>query len=121
MTDQQEKIYVKIPMFDGDRTQWHPFKAKMQSYLARNQMGALRRWSQAIPKDAEDLTDQTGQVKKDKLELRQMNEKATAILLGSIETESKTGAVAFSIVKKTMKANDGCVSGDFNKAWKTMT
>jgi hypothetical protein len=59
--------------------------------------------------------------KKDKLEIRQMNEKATVILLGSIETESKTGAVAFSIVKTTMKATDGCASGDFNEAWKSMT
>jgi hypothetical protein len=26
-----------------------------------------------------------------------------------------------SIVKKTMKANDGHASGDFNKAWKSMS
>jgi hypothetical protein len=68
---------VKIPTFDGDRTQWHPFKAKMQSYLARNQMGALLRWSHDIPKDTEDLTDPS---KKGGVEIRQMNEKATAIL-----------------------------------------
>jgi hypothetical protein len=97
MTDRQEKIHVKIPTFDGDRTQWCPFKAKMQSHLARNQMGALLRWSQAIPKDAEDLADQTDPVMKDELETRRMNEKATAILLGSIKTESKTGAIAFQL------------------------
>jgi hypothetical protein len=121
MTDRREKIYVKIPTFDGDIEQLRTFKAKMQFYLARNQMGALLRWNQDIPKDTEDLTDQTNRTKKDKLEIRQMNEKTTAILLGSIETDSKTGKVAFSIVKKMMKINDGYVSGDFNKAWKTMT
>jgi hypothetical protein len=80
MTDQHEKMYVKIPAFDGGRTQWHPFKAKMQSYLSRNQMGALFGWTQDIPKDTKDLTDQTDQTKKEKLEIWQMNEKATAIL-----------------------------------------
>jgi hypothetical protein len=92
----------------------------MQSYLARNQMGALLRWTQDIPKDTEDLTDQTDPMKKEKLEIRQLNEKATAILLGSIETNDKTEKVVFSIVKKTMKAGDGYASGDFNKAWKSM-
>jgi hypothetical protein len=98
MTDRHEKIYVKIPTFDGDRDQWCTFKAKMQSYLARNQMGALLRWTQNILLDAEDLTDQTDQTKKEKLEIRQLNEKATVILLGSIETNSKAGKAAFSIV-----------------------
>jgi hypothetical protein len=65
MTDRHEKIYMKIPTFDGDKEQWHTFKAKMQSYLARNQMGALFRWTHDILKDTEDLTDQTDPDKKE--------------------------------------------------------
>ena len=93
----------------------------MQSYLARNQMGELFRWTHKIPKDTEDLTDQTDPDKKKKLQIRELNEKATAILLGSIETKDKRGRVAFAIVKKTMKASYGYASGDFKKAWKSMS
>ena len=42
------------------------------------------------------------------------------MLLGSIEAKDKQGKVAFSMVKKTMKVNDGYASGDFKKAWKAM-
>jgi hypothetical protein len=118
MTDQHEKIYVTIPTFNGDKEQWRTFKAKMQSYLARNQMGALLRWTQDIPDNTEDLTDQSNPVKKAKLQIRELNEKATAILLGSIETRDKAGMVAFSMVKKTMKTD--YASGDIKKAWKSM-
>jgi hypothetical protein len=118
MTDQHDKIYVKIPTFDGDKEQWRTFKTKMQSYLARNQVGVRLRWTQDVPDDTEDLTDQTDRVKKAKLQIRELNEKATSILLGSVETRDKAGMVVFSMVKKMMKID--YASGDFKKAWKSM-
>ena len=122
MMDRHEKIDMKIPTFDDDKTKWRTFKAKMQSYLARNQMGVLLRWTYPTPQDAEtwDATALKDPDNVNKLEVRTQNEKATAILLGSLETGTKAGDVAFLIVSKTMKPADGYVSGDFKKAWAVM-
>jgi hypothetical protein len=42
MTDaKEEKVYIKVPTFDGKKSKWTVFKSKMKSYLAQKDMGEI--------------------------------------------------------------------------------
>ena len=37
MTSTEEKIYVKVPTFNGTKSKWPAFKSKFTSYLAQKE------------------------------------------------------------------------------------
>ena len=53
--DEEEKLYVKVPTFDGTKKQWPYFKMKMRSYVAQKDMTELLTYSGDIPKDGDAL------------------------------------------------------------------
>ena len=38
---EDEKVYVKVPVFDGKKSKWNIFKAKMRSYVAQKGMTTI--------------------------------------------------------------------------------
>ena len=50
--EMSEKIYIKVPTFDGNKSKWLIFKAKMESYLAQKDFITLLNYAGDIPKDS---------------------------------------------------------------------
>ena len=127
MTD-EDKLYIKLPTWNGEKATWDVFKTKFESYLAQKDMTELLTWkdTDAILKDDEEHTkdeidkDTTGAKGKAML-VKKQNRRAAGILLGCIDAETKAGKAAFNIVKKTMNAAKGYAGGHFKDAWKTLS
>ena len=118
MTD-DEKAHVKVPVFDGKKSKWNIFKAKMRSYVAQKGMTAILTTKDEIPKDDETF-DLTKPDEKKKSELRDMNRKAYGLLLSCILTDEKAGESAFAIVEQYLDHDGGCTGGHFPNAWKSL-
>ena len=76
MTDTvEEKVYVKVPVFDGRKSKWTFFKSKMISYLAQKNMSEILSYTGNIEKDSVTWTDQEKQQDdvKEKIRMREMN------------------------------------------------
>ena len=75
MTDtSEEKIYVKVPTFNGTKSKWPAFKSKFTSYLAQKGMEEMLD-DPDIEKDTKTWTNdekKQDDVKK-KIKLRDMN------------------------------------------------
>ena len=52
MSETEDKVYIKVPTFDGDKEKWLIFKAKMESYLAQKDFITLLSYTGDIPKDS---------------------------------------------------------------------
>ena len=75
-----DKIYVKVPTFDGRKSQWPFFCAKMRSYLAQKELMELLATTDLVPKDNEVL-DETKADEKKMIVIREQNRKAAGLLL----------------------------------------
>ena len=119
---EDEKIYVKAPVFNGDKKKWPVFKTKMRSYLAQKGMSDILTYKSTIIKDSKTYTEE--ELKQDgpklNVRMRDMNRKAAGLLLSSIDTESELGESAFSIVEAFVDPDAGYAGGQFLKAWKAM-
>ena len=82
MTSTEEKIYVKVPSFDGRKSKWPFFKSKLKSYMAQKNLGELLTFTGDIEKDSKTWTAQELQTEaeKKKYDLREMNRKAAGLL-----------------------------------------
>ena len=118
MTD-DEKVHAKVPVFDGKKSKWNAFKAKMRSCVAQKGMTAVLTTKDVIPKDDETF-DLTKPDEKKKSELRDMNRKAYGLLLSCILTDEKAGESAFAIVEKYLDHDGGHAGGHFPNAWKSL-
>ena len=58
MTESEEKVYVKVPTFDGRKSKWPFFKSKMISYLAQKNMSELLSFNGNIEKDNKTWSNQ---------------------------------------------------------------
>jgi hypothetical protein len=59
MTDaKEEKVYIKVPIFDGKKSKWPVFKSKTKSYLAQKDMGEILTYRGRIEPDTMQFTDQ---------------------------------------------------------------
>ena len=52
----EDKVYVKVPTFDGRKNQWLYFKPKFMSYLAQKDMVEILSFEDPIPRDDETWT-----------------------------------------------------------------
>jgi gag-polypeptide of LTR copia-type/Zinc knuckle len=123
MTDaKEEKVYIKVPTFDGKKSKWPVFKSKMKSYLAQKDMGEILTYQGKIEPDTTQFTD------KEKLQddvktlirMRDMNKKAAGVLLNCMDTETEAGEAAFSIVEEFIDESKGYPGGHFPKAWNAL-
>ena len=119
---EDEKIYVKAPVFNGDKKKWPVFKTKMRSYLAQKGMSDILTYKPTIIVDSKTYTEDDLKLdsNKTKVKMRDMNRKAAGLLLSSIDTESELGESAFSIVEAYVDPDAGYAGGQFLKAWKAM-
>jgi len=88
MTDNDEKIFVKVPTFDGRKSKWTFFKSKMISYLAQKNMGEMLTYAEEIENDTKSWSAderKTDEVKK-AIKMRTMNKKAAGVLLNCMDT-----------------------------------
>ena len=115
----EDKIYVKVPVFEGKKSKWNIFKAKFTSYLAQKGMSSMLTTKDTIPKDDETF-DLSKPAEKTKSEFRDMNRKAYGLLLSCIETETAAGESAFAIVEQYQDAAGGYAGGNFPEAWKSL-
>ena len=118
MTD-DEKVCAKVPVFDGKKSKWNVFKAKMRSHVAQKGMTATLTTKDVIPKDGETF-DLTKPDEKKKSELRDVNGKAHGLLLSCTHTDAKAGESAFAIVEQYLDHDGGCAGGHFPNAWKSL-
>jgi Zinc knuckle len=123
MTDaKEEKVYIKVPTFDGKKSKWPVFKSKMKSYLAQKDMGEILTYQGRIEPDTTQFTDQE-QLQDDVkalIRMRDMNKKAAGILLNCMDTETEAGEAAFSIVEEFIDESRGYPGGHFPKAWNAL-
>ena len=91
MTESEEKVYVKVPTFDGRKSKWPFFKSKMISYLAQKNMSELLSFNGNIEKD--DKTWSKQEMQRDEVKqvirMRDMNRKASGVLLNCVDTEQR--------------------------------
>ena len=123
MTDgKEEKVYIKVPTFDGKKSKWPVFKSKMKSYLAQKDMGEILTYQGDIVPDTRQFTNQEKQRDDIKLliKMRDMNKKAAGVLLNCMDTETEVGEAAFSIVEEFIDESKGYPGGHFPKAWKAL-
>ena len=122
MTESEEKVYVKVPTFDGRKSKWPFFKSKMISYLAHKNMSELLSFNGNIEKD--DKTWSKQEMQRDEVKqvirMRDMNRKASGVLLNCVDTETEAGEAAFNIVEQFIDPAGGYAGGHFPKAWKAM-
>ena len=87
MSDVLESGYSKVPTFDGERDSWTFYKKKMESYLARKDLGHLLQPAVGGTIERDDATVALAtDVRKQKEKLRVENRKAAGIILDSIST-----------------------------------
>ena len=115
----EEKFYVKVPTFDGKKSQWPFFRAKMRSYLAQKDMVELLASSDPVAKDNEVL-DETKLTEKAKIVIREQNRKAAGLLLSCIDTTTEDGEAAFAIVEEFIDESAGYAGGNFPLAWEAL-
>ena len=122
MTESEEKVYVKVPTFDGRKSKWPFFKSKMISYLAQKNMSELLSFNGNIEKDDKTWSNQEMQRDEVKqvIRMRDMNRKASGVLLNCVDTETEAGEAAFNIVEQFIDPAGGYAGGHFPKAWKAM-
>ena len=123
MSETEDKVYIKVPTFDGDKEKWLIFKAKMESYLAQKDMVVLLSFTGEVPKDTEIWTadELKDAANKRKLTVQRQNRRAAGTLLGCINTSTQHGEAAFHLVQKFMDPSTGYAGGNFKKAWAAMT
>ena len=73
MTGSEDKAYVKVPTFDGKKSQWPFFKSKFKSYLAQKDMVEVLTFSDPIPKDDKTWTADEMKVPENSLPRRSKN------------------------------------------------
>ena len=75
MTETEEKIYVKVPTYNGKKSKWTFFKSKFTSYLAQKNMGEILSYNGDIEKDTKTWTDteRAQDSVKEQIRLRDMN------------------------------------------------
>ena len=117
-SDYEEKDYVsKVPVFDGDKENWPFYKKKMESYIARSDLGELldKTTGESVLEDGDTLSSDADTAKAQK-ELQKKNRKAAGILLNSITTTDAKGQSAFYLIEKFHNAAVGFTGGhDHNK------
>ena len=104
MAGSDEKTYVKVPTFDGRKSQWPFFKSKFRSYLAQKDMVEVLTFSDPIPWDDETWTSEEAKTEEVKLKkkVREQNQRAAGLLLNCIDTAvTKAGESAFTIVEES--------------------
>ena len=86
MSEDDIKITLKTPRFDGNKKNWRVFKKKMLSYLAQKDLIEIVNYKRDILKDSEKCNeaDLKDDAKKAKHRMRIMNRCAVAILLSSM-------------------------------------
>ena len=104
LTTSEEKFYVKVPTFDGKKSQWPFFRAKMRSYLAPKDLVKLLASSDPVAKDNKAL-DETKPAEKTKITIWEQNRKAAGLLLSCIDASTEDGEAAFAIVECKCKCN----------------
>ena len=122
MSDVLESSYSKIPTFDGERESWTFYKKKMESYLARKDLGHLLQSAvgSTIEKDSATLALSTDDGKQ-KEKLRVENRKAAGIILDSIVTTTSRGKAAFHLIEKFHSVDSGYAGGHFYNEWTALT
>ena len=82
MVVSEEKSYVKVPTFDGRKSQWPFFKSKFKSYLAQKDMVEVLTFSDPIPKDNKVWTSEEMKIDKNKLakKVKEQNKSATVLV-----------------------------------------
>ena len=96
---EDEKACVKVLVFDGKKSKWNAFKAKMRPYVAQKGVTTILTTKDVIPKDNETF-DLTKPDEKKKSELRDVNRKACGLLFSCTLTDAKAGESAFAIVEQ---------------------
>ena len=115
--DDEKTTGTKIPLFNGDPTQWKYYKRNMESYMTRLGFTDLLTdgIGNAVAKDSDpDPADQAAKKKQEWL--KKSNRKATGILLSSISTKNARGVLAWTIVEKTFRM-EGFKGGHFYHSW----
>ena len=117
-----EKVYVKVPIFSGKKKDWLIYKTKMRSYLAQKGLSDLLTYADDIEKDTTTWTNdekKTADVKT-RIRMRILNRKAAGVLLSSIDTGTKLGQSAFAVVEAYHDEQEGYAGGYFLKSWKAL-
>ena len=127
MTTEEDKTYIKLATWNGEKPGWEVFKTKFESYLSQKDMVELLAWpdKDKVPKD--NVIHPEDKVKKEtkkalEMLVKRQNRKAAGVLLNCIEADTKeAGKAAFNIIKKTINASNRYAGGNFKVAWKTMS
>ena len=96
-----DKVYVKVPTFDGRKSQWPFFRAKMRSYLEQKELVELLATTDPVPKDNEVL-DEMVPAEKAKIVIRKQNRKAAGLLLSCIDTSTEDGEQPLRLLKSLL-------------------
>jgi len=117
----EDKVYFKNPMWNGKKSEFPVWKAKLISLLSQKNMTEILEAfanGTTILKDSEShsAADQKNDAaKKLEMTLKKQNKIATGLLLNCIEASATRGKVMFNVVKKTMNETD-YAGGNFVEA-----
>src|SRR6056300_127745 len=100
---------IRVITFSGKQEEWSVWEAKFLAKANRKGFKKVLLGSEKVPKDDELNADVTSSERKEQERIREANEMAYEELLLSIEGTSKTGRVAFNLVKlsKTKDLKEG--------------
>ena len=94
MTEEhEEKVSLKVPVFDGRKSKWPVFKRKFRTCLAAKELTPLLLNNDPIIKDQKVHTEEELKVEanKTKSKMRSMNNKAAGLLLNCVDTSADLG------------------------------
>ena len=119
--EQETKLYLKLPTFDGKEESWTTYKGSITAYLGGAGLGGILVDGDDVQPDGHvwpDGEDEREAVDVGKL-LQRQNRKAAGQLYQSIRTNTTEGKMAIRIIKPFFDSakNGGYVAGHFKKAW----
>ena len=118
----EDKVYIKVPTWDGKKKTWPFFKVKMLSYLAQKGLIELLSYKGEIDRDDKTYTNEEKKsaAVKVAMTLKNQNRKAAGVLLSCIDVDTEDGMSAFAVIEEFVNAEEGYAGGHFIKAWNAL-